>query len=121
MLKIDSAFKIYVNYHIKLEIQDSYSNFYSSEKITERYPLDNGWQRVTLTVDISQSGWHTFVVWMMGGSGCVYADDMQLEVGAGAGSANLLHNGSFEGGVSGWSETTPVSYTHLTLPTTNFV
>ena len=91
---------------VYLEIQDGHSNFYSSEKITERYPLDNGWQRVTLTVDISQPGWHTFVVWMMGGSGCVYADDMQLEVGAGAGSANLLHNGSFEGGVSGWSGTT---------------
>ena len=27
----------------------------------------------------------------------------RLEAGDGAGSANLLHNGSFEGGVSGWS------------------
>ena len=88
---------------VYLEIQDSHSNFYSSERITERYPLDNGWQRLTLTVDITQAGWHTFVVWMLGGAGSVYVDDMQLEAGDGAGSANLLHNGSFEGGLSGWS------------------
>ena len=88
---------------VYLEIQDSHSNFYSSERI-ERYPLDNGWQRLTLTVDITQAGWHTFCSMDAWRSRKRLCDDMQLEAGDGAGSANLLHNGSFEGGLSGWSK-----------------
>ena len=63
---------------------------------------DNQWIRVSVTFTAPSTGAYTFSICNDGTTGSVYADDVQLETGEAPSNYNLLENGNFSMGKTGW-------------------
>ena len=104
-----------------VEIQTSTGREIRSEPIygTTDSEVNGGYRRVhcTVTLKPGETLWRAMAgaYWA---TGTVYVNGLQLEKGDSANNVNLIHNSSFELPGNG---TIPVSYTHLTLPTTSRV
>lgn len=70
--------------------------------------IQNGWQRIycTFTAPTTQSYW--IYIYLNGTSGTAYFDAVQLEEGS-IGAYNLLENGAFTNGSTGWTLSTGAS------------
>ena len=65
--------------------------------------INGGWERVSLTFTPQVSATYEIGVYDRSMPGNVYIDDLQLEEGEAPSTHNLLENGSFTQGTTGWS------------------
>lgn len=65
--------------------------------------VDDGWNRMTLTFSVGETGTYAVGIAAVGGVGTFYVDDFQLEKGEGPSNRNMLENGNFQAGGYGWT------------------
>ena len=65
--------------------------------------VDNGWNRMTLTFCVYETGTYAVGIAAVGGVGTFYVDDFQLEKGEGPSNRNMLENGNFQAEGYGWT------------------
>lgn len=90
---------------IYLMVQDTNGNAWLSNFLSYQTSedVDNGWVQIAVTFTAKTTCAHTISVGCYGVTGTFYADDLQLERGNAPSNVNLVENGNFQEGSTGWT------------------